>query len=467
MKSMFFEFLLALAVVATIDGALDLSSNDRPRIPIYEGQCDPPFTPVEGSYCYFLSYNKMKSDWLSAQLVCSWLHPDGRLAEFETAEELVDVTIFLISESQGGIYTWAAPGPWIGAIELGDSNEFVWASSNSPIEVPNWSPSRPNSPTFGDGVALDISNSFEWIDLTNGTEVPILCEIPSNPPRVALRCPNGFFLLGGSCYAVFDDDAARLTWDEAQTFCGNLAAGGHLAELETAEEITFMKNYLAGNDYSGDRFWIGSEEIGDSNTFKWVSSGQPVALYDWGPDEPNNSGSGHAISIYYPKNTGPWIGAIELGDSNEFVWASSNSPIEVPNWSPSRPNSPTFGDGVTLDISNSFEWIDLTNGTEVPILCEIPSNSAPVELFCPDGFVSLGDSCYAVFDDDAALLNWDNAQTFCRSLAAGGRLVELETAEEITLLKGHLLESNYYCHWFWIGAEEFGNTNMYSWASTG
>ncbi|CAG0906493.1 unnamed protein product [Cyprideis torosa] len=252
MHSLLSGFFLALALVATMEAPLDLASNDRPRIPVYEGQCDPPFTPVEGSHCYFLSYNKMKSDWLGAQLVCSWLHPDGRLAEFETVEELVDATEFLFKDNQEGTYPWAAPGPWIGAIELGDSNEFVWASSNSPIEVPNWSPSRPNSPTSGDGVALDVASPtsvIEWIDLSNGTEVPILCEIPSNPPPVELTCPEGFFSLGDSCYAVFDDDADRRTWNAAQTFCASLAAGGRLVELETASELGLLKDHLIESDY--------------------------------------------------------------------------------------------------------------------------------------------------------------------------------------------------------------------------
>ncbi|CAG0901561.1 unnamed protein product [Cyprideis torosa] len=297
MKSMFFGFLLVLALVATIDGALDLSSNDRPKIPIYEGQCDPPFTPVEGSHCYFLSYNKMKSDWLGAQLVCSWLHPVGRLAEFETAEELVDATVFLISENQNGVYPWAGPGPWIGAIELGDSNEFVWASSNSPIEVPNWSPSRPNSPTHGDGVALDASNNFEWIDLSNGTEIPILCEIPSNPPPVELTCPDGFFSLGESCYAVFDDEANKLSWDEAQTFCGALASGGRLVEFETTDELELVKNYLFESDYYCGNYWIGAQEFGSTNIYSWASSGQVIVFYDWAQSEPNEDTSGNAIDL--------------------------------------------------------------------------------------------------------------------------------------------------------------------------
>ncbi|CAG0892517.1 unnamed protein product [Cyprideis torosa] len=286
MHSLLFEFFLGLALVATIDGALYLPSNDRPRIPVFEGQCDPPFSPVEGSHCYFLSYNKMKGDWLSAQLVCSWLHPNGRLAEFETAEELVDATVFLSSENQNGVYPWAAPGPWIGAVELSDSNEFVWASSNSSIEATNWSPSRPNSPTFGDGVALDVANGFEWIDLSNVTEVPILCEIPSNPPPVELTCPEGFFSLEDSCYAVFDDQT--MNWDDAQTFCGSLAAGGRLVELETAQEIALFKGHLV---------LVGAEEFGSTDTYSWASSGQWVVFYDWYQGQPNNGTSGDAILL--------------------------------------------------------------------------------------------------------------------------------------------------------------------------
>ncbi|CAG0880203.1 unnamed protein product [Cyprideis torosa] len=300
MHSLLFGFFVALASVATSDRALDLSSNDRRTIPIYNGQCDNPFTPVEGSLCYFLSYDQMETDWLSAQMVCSWLHPNGRLAEFETSEELVHATLFLLNDNGNGTSPWAAPGPWIGAIELGDSNEFVWASSNSPIEATNWSPSRPNSPTFGDGVALDASNSFEWINLSNATEAPILCEIPSNPLDVL--CPEGFFSLGDSCYAVYDEYPNKLPWDEAQSFCGSLAAGGRLVELENAEEINRLKDHLMESDYYCESYWIGGEEVGDTSTFVWASTGQMIGDSDWLPGEPNNSGSGDAIFLWCPAN---------------------------------------------------------------------------------------------------------------------------------------------------------------------
>ncbi|CAG0911717.1 unnamed protein product, partial [Cyprideis torosa] len=142
-------------------------------------------------------------------------------------------------------------------------------------------------------------------------------------------------------------------------------------------------------------------------------------------------------------SVGPWIGAIEKGDSNTFTWHSSKAPIEAHNWAESRPYSSGGGDGVALDASDNFQWIDLSSGTDLPFLCEIPSNPRPVALKCPDGFFSLGDSCYVVYDKRT--MTWDNAQTFCASLAAGGRLIELETAEEIALVKRHLATNDYEC----------------------
>ncbi|CAG0890231.1 unnamed protein product [Cyprideis torosa] len=288
MHSLLFGIFLAVALVATIDGALDLPSNDRSKIPVYEGQCDPPFTPVEGPYCYFLSYDQVKTDWLRAQQLCS-LHQNGRLAEFETSEELVAATVFLVTDNQTGVYPWAAPGPWIGAIELGDSNEFVWASSNSSIEATNWSSSRPNSTNFGDGVVLDASNGFEWIDLSNATEASILCEIPPNP-----LCPEGFFHLGESCYAVVDDRSGPWNWSQA--YCAYLTAGGRLVELETAEEIDLLKTHLMGLERPWT-YWIGGEEVGDTNIFKWASTGQMIDVDDWYWGQPDGDGSGDAILI--------------------------------------------------------------------------------------------------------------------------------------------------------------------------
>ncbi|CAG0900873.1 unnamed protein product [Cyprideis torosa] len=289
------------------------------------------------------------------------------------------------------------------------------------------------------------------------------------------ECPSGFFPVGLSCYAVFDTEL--LSWDAAQAFCRAKAAGGRLAELEMEAEITRLKDHLKGNGY-----YCGSLSLG------------------------------------------PWIGAIEKGDSNTFMWHSSKAAIDEDYWAQSRPYTSTSGDGVALDASDDFQWIDLSSGTELPFLCEIPSNPRPDESEdetkdlegrfreleealrkkdveveealrkmrkdldeaekernapkrqlgelrkeqpkeCPSGFVSVGHSCYAVFDEWSR--TWDSAQAFCKAKAAGGRLAELETKEEIARLKDHLKGNGYYCKVYWIGGEEVGDTNTFAWASTG
>ncbi|CAG0898413.1 unnamed protein product [Cyprideis torosa] len=251
--------------------------------PVYEGQCDPPFTAVPGGHCYFPSYNHLLTDWNGAQLICSWLHPGGKLAEFETQEELLEATLFLNFDNS--THPWAPQGPWIGAIEVGDSNEFVWHSSNAPVDFNSWSDSETGSSTSGDGVALDALSSFDWIDVDNQTKLPILCEIEANPPPVVLRCPQWFSRLGDGCYRIFD--GTYLKWNDAQAFCRTLAPESHLAELETAEELFLVMTHVATNHACGN-YWIGAEELGNHHLYQWASSGKPVAHYYWEDGQPNN-----------------------------------------------------------------------------------------------------------------------------------------------------------------------------------
>ncbi|CAG0911686.1 unnamed protein product, partial [Cyprideis torosa] len=125
--------------------------------PTYEGQCDHPFTAVNGGRCYFPSYDLVKNTWKEAQLICSWLHPKGQLAEFETLQEKLGATDFLINDKSNR--SWGSVGPWIGATEKDDSNTFIWHSSNSPVKKDYWAQSRLRSTTSGDSVALNASDN--------------------------------------------------------------------------------------------------------------------------------------------------------------------------------------------------------------------------------------------------------------------------------------------------------------------
>ncbi|CAG0891446.1 unnamed protein product [Cyprideis torosa] len=210
---------------------------------IHQGQQD----IIQNHQC-LMSFKSRRTDWEPSWFARGCTR-NGTLAEFETAQELVAATEFLITDNQNGVYPWAA---------------------------------------------------LEWIDLSNGTEIPILCEIPSNLPPVERVCPEGFVSLGDSCYLVYEDEL--LNWNEAQTFCGSLAADGRLVELETAEEIDLLKGHLVDKDFICSYYWIGGEEREDTNIFQWASSGQRIDVSDWYPGQPDEDGSGNAIYLTCPFN---------------------------------------------------------------------------------------------------------------------------------------------------------------------
>ncbi|CAG0905382.1 unnamed protein product [Cyprideis torosa] len=164
----FFCLILASTGRVIVDPAQVSSSNEKtsqadagmPRLPIYDEQCDPPFQPIRGSKCYFLSYSTFKGSWQTAQQLCRLSHPKAYLAEFKDLEELIDATVFLTNDDHE-CRSWSSPGPWIGGMEIGDSNTFAWASSNSTIQNFNWAEGRPNSASSNDGIALDCSMECE------------------------------------------------------------------------------------------------------------------------------------------------------------------------------------------------------------------------------------------------------------------------------------------------------------------
>ncbi|CAG0893826.1 unnamed protein product [Cyprideis torosa] len=264
------------------------------RLPIYDGQCDPPFRPLKGSKCYFLSYGTFERSWQTAQQLCRVLHPMGSLAEFQELEELIDATLFL-SNDDHDCRSWMSPGPWIGGMEIGDSNTFTWASTNSTIQNFNWAEGRPNSASSNDGIALDCSMEFKWIDLDNSMELPFLCEIPPNPPAPTWTCPEGFDLVGKFCYATGSE---TLTWDQAQSYCSSLTGTGKLVEIQTEEEMKQLKIYLA-DDCLG-MSCIGAEQVpGADNVFRWASTRRLVTVGDWynGDPEPDDDGGQDGVVV--------------------------------------------------------------------------------------------------------------------------------------------------------------------------
>ncbi|CAG0908239.1 unnamed protein product [Cyprideis torosa] len=78
--------------------------------------------------------------------------------------------------------------------------------------------------------------------------------------------------------------------------------------------------------------------------------------------------------------------------------------------------------------------MDKARHIELPVLCELPPRAK-----CPAQFTAVGDTCYHL---GYSSTTWDLAQDYCHSLAPNGKLVELETLEEIYSVTDFLNENS-------------------------
>ncbi|CAG0904893.1 unnamed protein product, partial [Cyprideis torosa] len=107
----------------------------------------------------------------------------------------------------------------------------------------------------------------------------------------------------------------------------------------------------------------------------------------------------------------------------------------------------------------AVQWIDKSPNTELAVLCELPARPK-----CPEQFTEVGDSCYYLGN---SAIDWNAAQDYCSILAPNGKLVELETLEEMYLVQDFLNENGDSSRAYWTGAEEQGRNDEYFWASSG
>ncbi|CAG0907885.1 unnamed protein product [Cyprideis torosa] len=142
------EFVIFLLYIII----LGISSNSNAKT------CDHPFEETPGGKCLFNPMGVLRVTWDEGQRICRWLNENGHLVEFNTYEELQDVTSYL-NEHYGSCSNWPSGGVWIGAVEVADTNEFIWQSTNSTVAVANWIQGQPNSPASGDAAMMNCEFS--------------------------------------------------------------------------------------------------------------------------------------------------------------------------------------------------------------------------------------------------------------------------------------------------------------------
>ncbi|CAI5664314.1 unnamed protein product [Oreochromis niloticus] len=128
------------------------------------------------------------------------------------------------------------------------------------------------------------------------------------------QCPPGWMAIGGSCYIV---RRTGLTWSNAQHRCSDLAAGSHLANLKSLEDLVFISSYLLSqnnllllwtglNDQQeeGRPLWSDGSSYNQTNTMKTLL---PANQTDCFAFQRNATGPGFFLTPFFCNIPLPFI----------------------------------------------------------------------------------------------------------------------------------------------------------------
>ncbi|XP_028449607.1 galactose-specific lectin nattectin-like isoform X2 [Perca flavescens] len=97
-------------------------------------------------------------------------------------------------------------------------------------------------------------------------------------------CPPDWRQFGSHCFSFI---IGPKTWPDAETFCQT--AGGNLASIHSAEEHTFIRNYIKEVIGTDKYTWIGGSDAVKEGTWMWTD-GSKFNYKSWGVGEPNHAG---------------------------------------------------------------------------------------------------------------------------------------------------------------------------------
>lgn len=101
-------------------------------------------------------------------------------------------------------------------------------------------------------------------------------------------CPGGWisipFHTHVSCYNFVTSPTAK--WSEAQGVCRDM--GGHLATLDSLEEIIWIKGYRSHYVYLHKDMWIGGYKKDGKWLWKGDISDSAIVITDWAKYQPDN-----------------------------------------------------------------------------------------------------------------------------------------------------------------------------------
>ena len=121
-----------------------------------------------------------------------------------------------------------------------------------------------------------IESTLEDFKMTMNQTISEFLET-SNTKKVS--CPLNGFEWQTSCYVL---NVAKLNWTAAVDDCK--MRGGHLAILETEEEMRFVLPKL------GENTWIGGHGTETEGKWTWIGEDTEIQFLLWEPGQPNGTG---------------------------------------------------------------------------------------------------------------------------------------------------------------------------------
>lgn len=170
-------------------------------------------------------------------------------------------------------------GAYIGLGDMGHWNSYLW-NENQPMTYSNWAPNQPDHGGGPNGEGcVEMWDNGQWNDLMCTAQIPFVCEVPTPPDQLLLKCSPALQDATGErkCHYEASWEFAHYpkpvgTQPEDEAACA--AVGGILAQPRSAAHNQWMASRLRMSTH--DSLWIGIKQKDfDSIQYNAWSQGNP------------------------------------------------------------------------------------------------------------------------------------------------------------------------------------------------
>ncbi|XP_066943321.1 C-type mannose receptor 2-like [Macrobrachium rosenbergii] len=261
---------------------------------------------------------------------------------------------------------------------------------------------------------------------TTDTTWPRTDTTPYETTTPGSRCTDIFEEVGDHC--IFVDESLSGSWQDMRDVCHVL--GGDLPNLQDANFLADIKDYLNNHGYTGPSYWVGSNDQITEGVWQWVNDHSQVKLGTplWGDlsDRHQQPTGGSA------ENCGVLLSGDHYFMHDESCGLSHSLICEQYHFQGTEAEQ--------ADISKTDVVKPVT------------------QMSCPSPYVIVAGKC--IFVNTLAETSWESHKTSCESL--GGHMIKLNDANELGAVFDSTKLSGV-AHNFWIGATDDHQEGQWFW----